>query len=314
MTFQSMGFWNGTAFRSYIDNNGNVFFGNSTGARIEYNYAANQLRGTNSGSVVQWYANGNNGALMAGAGNAKMGRNGFYAQFSPNAPTWSWPIPQGGLHFFGGVESETNPLAALIMGEPARVYAPGAARIRSLMFRINHNHNYAPASGYYTPPADALLLEYNNVEYPIWHGGNDGAASGLDADLLDGLQASAFAQLSGATFTGTLNTTGGVGGAWTTLTLTSPWGNNGSGWATAQYCRFGDWVMIKGLVTPSSNAAANATILTLPEAIRPAENRRFSGIAASAAANLDVLSSGVVRVSVAVNSGQVASIECTYKQ
>ncbi|MDV7272076.1 tail fiber domain-containing protein [Thioclava sp. A2] len=30
----------------------------------------------------------------------------------------------------------------------------------------------------------------------------DGAGSGLDADLLDGLQASSFAQLSGATFTG----------------------------------------------------------------------------------------------------------------
>ena len=32
----------------------------------------------------------------------------------------------------------------------------------------------------------------------------DGAGSGLDADLLDGLQASNFAQLSGATFTGTV--------------------------------------------------------------------------------------------------------------
>ncbi|WP_375568358.1 tail fiber domain-containing protein [Seohaeicola saemankumensis] len=32
----------------------------------------------------------------------------------------------------------------------------------------------------------------------------DGAGSGLDADLLDGIQASAFALLSGATFTGTV--------------------------------------------------------------------------------------------------------------
>ena len=37
----------------------------------------------------------------------------------------------------------------------------------------------------------------------VWHAGNDGAGSGLDADLLDGLQASAFGQLSATnTWTG----------------------------------------------------------------------------------------------------------------
>ncbi len=38
----------------------------------------------------------------------------------------------------------------------------------------------------------------------VWHGNNDGAGSGLDADLLDGNHASAFAFLTGATFTGTV--------------------------------------------------------------------------------------------------------------
>ena len=107
--------------------------------------------------------------------------------------------------------------------------------------------------------------------------------------------------------------TGKTGGAWTTLTLTSPWGNNGSGWAAAQYAVFGDWVVIKGLVTPSSNQAANATIATLPAAIRPSENRRFGSYAAGAGCALDVLSTGVVRFSVAVNAGQSGSIECMYK-
>lgn len=36
----------------------------------------------------------------------------------------------------------------------------------------------------------------------LWSSANDGSGSGLDADLLDGIEASAFAQLSGATFTG----------------------------------------------------------------------------------------------------------------
>lgn len=35
-----------------------------------------------------------------------------------------------------------------------------------------------------------------------WHAGNDGAGSGLDADLLDGFDSSTFAKLSGASFAG----------------------------------------------------------------------------------------------------------------
>lgn len=37
----------------------------------------------------------------------------------------------------------------------------------------------------------------------IWHAGNDGSGSGLDADLLDGAQGSLYARLASPTFTGT---------------------------------------------------------------------------------------------------------------
>ena len=39
----------------------------------------------------------------------------------------------------------------------------------------------------------------------LWHTGNDGSGSGLDADLLDGNQAAAFALKTGTTFTGQVN-------------------------------------------------------------------------------------------------------------
>jgi hypothetical protein len=39
----------------------------------------------------------------------------------------------------------------------------------------------------------------------IWHAGNDGAGSGLDADTLDGVQGSAYAALAGAAFTGAIS-------------------------------------------------------------------------------------------------------------
>jgi hypothetical protein len=51
---------------------------------------------------------------------------------------------------------------------------------------------------------------YHGTSDLMWHAGNDGAGSGLDADLLDGRQASDFALLSGARFQGNGN---GVAGS-----------------------------------------------------------------------------------------------------
>src|SRR5678809_1591015 len=48
----------------------------------------------------------------------------------------------------------------------------------------------------------------------VWDAGNDGSGSGLDADKVDGNHASAFALLTGATFTGGISgTTGTFSGA-----------------------------------------------------------------------------------------------------
>lgn len=44
----------------------------------------------------------------------------------------------------------------------------------------------------------------------VYHAGNDGPGSGLDADLLDGMHASSFATLAGAAFTGNVSVAGNV--------------------------------------------------------------------------------------------------------
>ena len=50
----------------------------------------------------------------------------------------------------------------------------------------------------------------------VWHSGNDGAGSGLDADTLDGVQGSAYATLAGAnTFTSSSNLVSTTRPAWT---------------------------------------------------------------------------------------------------
>ncbi len=48
------------------------------------------------------------------------------------------------------------------------------------------------------------------VSYKIWHEGNDGAGSGLDADLLDGQSSAYFAPISAPSFTSTITVAGVV--------------------------------------------------------------------------------------------------------
>lgn len=51
----------------------------------------------------------------------------------------------------------------------------------------------------------------------VWDAGNDGSGSGLDADLLDGLDGSAFAKLSGAAFNGTVTVRVSAGQGYVTM-------------------------------------------------------------------------------------------------
>ena len=70
---------------------------------------------------------------------------------------------------------------------------------------ISGSGNYTTDTTYdklvFQAKADGTLTA--NGGNTIWHAGNDGADSGLDADLLDGAQGSLYARLASPTFTGT---------------------------------------------------------------------------------------------------------------
>ena len=61
--------------------------------------------------------------------------------------------------------------------------------------------------GYSIDGGSTLANDYtlNGSSGTIWHTGNDGTGSGLDADTVDGIEASAFLQTSGGTMTGNLS-------------------------------------------------------------------------------------------------------------
>jgi len=80
--------------------------------------------------------------------------------------------------------------------------APGAAGAQATLVQTGR----IDAVGNHYAAADFFASGGNLV----WHVGNDGAGSGMDADLLDGRQAAEFALLSGAAFTGPVQSAGGL--------------------------------------------------------------------------------------------------------
>lgn len=76
-----------------------------------------------------------------------------------------------------------------------------ALQVQQLMFQYGNEINATSGRiviGYRDTPNGVNLcynntpLTYGSAAHQIWHAGNDGAGSGLDADLLDGLHAGAF--------------------------------------------------------------------------------------------------------------------------
>lgn len=75
LTPTNMGYWNGSAWKTWIDSSGNFYFGSATGASIRWNGTV--LGGYNASDVIQWYGSSTDGRLYAGGGNAMLDSKGL---------------------------------------------------------------------------------------------------------------------------------------------------------------------------------------------------------------------------------------------
>lgn len=83
-----------------------------------------------------------------------------------------------------------------------------------------------------------------------------------------------------------------AGESWASASYNTGWGDYGGGYSGAKYRKFGDLVMLMGLVVRSSGVAT--TIFTLPSGYRPVASIMFSQIANDAVARIGVDGSGNV--------------------
>lgn len=81
-----MGYYNGSAWKTYMDNTGKFYFSGATGARIAWD--GTDLLGSD-GTTVQWYARASTGKLYAAAGAVYLDENGVNLTYATDDTTYS---------------------------------------------------------------------------------------------------------------------------------------------------------------------------------------------------------------------------------
>lgn len=174
---------------------------NYTGLRLWRDSNVGRIGGYNNGTL-QWYGD-TNGYLVAGNGTVALMNYGFLINNSDLSGGGSWPFVSGGLHSVSDVISpSTGYKGSLLFGVPTGVWA-----LSPTAWHFHYPGNLpqstpSPSGG--SSWNTAIAISDDTETNFVWHSGNDGGGSGLDADTLDTYHATSFALLSGATFTGTV--------------------------------------------------------------------------------------------------------------
>lgn len=191
MTANSFGFWNGTTFRTYLDNSGRFYFQGGSGAYVTWD--GTRLFGGTSNTFdtnANWYVDSTNGAFVAGQGSVILSTAGItlngvsytgsnYTQYATRTQNKSINFNIGNINEFSiwnWYNSSTNTRAINFSVFPNNGIWETPLRIVESYNQINIEFN-------------GSTLRFNGNT--IWHSGNDGAGSGLSADNLRGIVFSA---------------------------------------------------------------------------------------------------------------------------
>jgi hypothetical protein len=150
-----------------------------------------------------------------------------------------WETPEGAQAKVDAHANDTTKHIGLATTDPAGLVIGGAASIGTATTAARADHKHP------MPTAADILAAIKTV---------DGTGSGLDADLLDGKESSAFALLSGGTFTGDLKIDAGA----TTRLRVSRSGKDSNGkYTTVEYRRKKDNTLFMRSVLSNPDANGN---------------------------------------------------------
>ena len=203
LTSEYLGYWSGSQWTNFIKHDGTFRFGSAvTGNRIEWN--GTQLAGYNTLGTLQWYASSADGLIYAGGGYVIIGNQGVqagtYTLLNSNGVVISSQQLNSQLSnatislnrsvtflndlgtqasLFGGgwgIVSPTNYRAGMAYMQAFR-YSSGNALLNTFTLKID-------------TWAGDVYFALDAAHYKVWHAGNHGPGSGLNADLIDGVHLS----------------------------------------------------------------------------------------------------------------------------
>ena len=177
-----MGYYNGTMWKTWIKSDGSFYFGGTesggtvTGARLQWN--GSKLSGY-SASAEQWYADASDGKLKFAGGDGIIDTNGIT------------------MKSYGGLTDVTAGFVSWYDTPSTRTGFAGSIRAGSLNL-VGDSGMQFNIAGTIAFNVDLFVGDGAGSRYRIWHSGNDGAGSSLDAGYLGGYVYSDYPRLNTA--------------------------------------------------------------------------------------------------------------------
>ena len=167
LTADYLGYYDGTAFRTYLDKNGNFLFSRPGGASLLWSASAGKLQGRDSSNNVQWETDATTGAIVAGEGTVSLSADGIVlqqtgAQFG-DARLVYWKTAAGTTKFLVGMNSTAT--FGLLSTVEAHLYLTVAGATSDLILESQRN----------------ITLSASNVNISASGGLNLGTATGAGA-------------------------------------------------------------------------------------------------------------------------------------
>jgi len=194
----------------FMKNDGTFRFGRAAvNNRIEWN--GTQLVGYNSSGLVGWYASSGTGKLAFGAGSSTnfVGPGGVIDNLGVAliSVTGLTDVPGSTISWYNTPETRSGYDGSIKMGTTGLVGFPPNGLIIDIPSFNDASVNYG----------NGIWHKWNSAYYLLWSQANHGPGSGLNADLLDGLEGTAYAKLnSTVVFTGNVTAGGALIGKYTT--------------------------------------------------------------------------------------------------
>lgn len=327
-----MGYWTGSAWKSYLDSSGRFYLNAGAGSNF---LAWDGSTLTVSGTIT-----------VVGGNAAKVDFTNITATLDaiPNGSTYgrvSTTIIAGGLIQVGSGTKDSSLSGWHISSTEIVGQASGVDQVV-----LNTSGKIVAGAGSVYVDADGVSLQAGSSAYAFvnWYrtvstksnelgriqvfesGGIDymdidsrgsATSTGVVRLLAEDSERLRAAPSAVTVTTPTFNVNGSgaantdVLGSWSNLSFGTGWGNYGGGYAAGQYRRFGDIIMVRGLVALSSGT--NATIGTLPSGYRPTNGQLVLTLYASTGAiRVDVTTGGAINVVGGATTGMWVGINFAF--